>query len=944
MGRNRKRNKKAGAAKPAPEPSAGQPDEASASTAERLTDTDGSGGRTDGSGQAAIAVTERGATGATGEGGDASDPGEGGDASDPGAAGGPGPATISSLAADEPRIVHEVGSSGAATKIDQAPSPEEEEPERRGGSSKSSRRVEDGAEEAGAGAASDADVDVDVDGRDRSSPARSIGSIDAVAEAGSRRVSFEAAPTLHRPARRSEGDVGMGFATAIGRRNTVGEVEDLGAIAAITPPSVSPAAASKPLDALRVPTSPMRAGLAGAASMTPGFFRRMVSMDPARDGGARMLRRAKSLGAAGIAATTGDSVGPGVEQEHVRTARKKARKMRKRLKRLVHATNTMGAAVSAKEQTTTQLALCMQLGLTLGLRHQRPASSIAETDDASGALDPPLVLNVGSKEVEDGSHLPAFRFIVHAPCRFERVRAAWNLDLKTYMASFQLDPKLVAAVANDELSGSGVENAAAPPSDAVRPSVESSEDGEGGVRQTDVAAAAVDTSAEGGEKAEAPPSPTGDVSLSDVELELSGPGSGPGSGCDSDGKHGTRRKLLPSTTSLRVISTSAASGKSSSWFFCSNDSRFLVKTCTKDERDVLKNILGEYCKHAAENSSTSMLPQYYGLYTIEVGRRSAHFIIMNYWFATMHPIAVRYDLKGSTRGRSASARERRKGTAAVLKDLDIMEAGTKVENKLATVVKQAIEKDVEFLEKNQLIDYSMMLGLHYKDSGTLHAAGVGEVSGGEKSGGEGGEVGSQAGRNRRRDSGFGSMDEDQSVHLGLPSPAHERPGLAAESLGEVVLSLPPSPAEDAAAVASMAKYKTAQASVRDGPFCGFTAEGNRIFQLRALETPFGLAYLGIIDILTKYTAVKTVENMCFGRLMCGADISCQPPDVYADRFKRFINRVLVEPETTGPNCGEGEESEEGNPSATAEDAASRDEGRPRSAARSLEVEMAAVAK
>ena len=89
-----------------------------------------------------------------------------------------------------------------------------------------------------------------------------------------------------------------------------------------------------------------------------------------------------------------------------------------------------------------------------------------------------------------------------------------------------------------------------------------------------------------------------DIELSEVAIGEEAEGDvgdggvgGSGSGYESDGKMGTS-KLLPSTTSLRVISTAAASGKSSSWFFCSNDSRFLVKTCTTTERDVLLNILG----------------------------------------------------------------------------------------------------------------------------------------------------------------------------------------------------------------------------------------------------------------------------------------------------------------------------------------------------------------
>jgi hypothetical protein len=87
-----------------------------------------------------------------------------------------------------------------------------------------------------------------------------------------------------------------------------------------------------------------------------------------------------------------------------------------------------------------------------------------------------------------------------------------------------------------------------------------------------------------------------------------------------------------------------------------------------------------------------------------------------------------------------------------------------------------------------------------------------------------------------------------------------------------------------------------------GPFAEPAADDTRLqFQLRALETPFGLAYLGIIDILTQYGAAKVAENLCFGTLACGADISCQPPDRYARRFKRFIDAhvLKVGPETEG---------------------------------------------
>jgi hypothetical protein len=209
--------------------------------------------------------------------------------------------------------------------------------------------------------------------------------------------------------------------------------------------------------------------------------------------------------------------------------------------------------------------------------------------------DPQLVLQVGSKAVEDGSHLPAFRFIVHAPSRFERVRAAWGLSLKNYTDSFELDTDLVNAIASHELLGEGMaeDSAAADIQRVVASRVE--------VRQSDsIASARTDSVlSNASEVAAEAATAAGGHRLSDVDIALGeGEGDGKGgavSGYESDGKMGTS-KLLPSTTSLRVISTTAASGKSSSWFFCSKDSRFLVKTCTASERDVLLKILSEYSK------------------------------------------------------------------------------------------------------------------------------------------------------------------------------------------------------------------------------------------------------------------------------------------------------------------------------------------------------------
>ena len=74
-------------------------------------------------------------------------------------------------------------------------------------------------------------------------------------------------------------------------------------------------------------------------------------------------------------------------------------------------------------------------------------------------------------------------------------------------------------------------------------------------------------------------------------------------------------------------------------------------------------------------------------------------------------------------------KEREKGKSATLKDLDYRDERRVVSNPNVTDVKRAIAKDVAFMEKNRLIDYSMMLGLHYAEDGEPNAGTGGDQRG-----------------------------------------------------------------------------------------------------------------------------------------------------------------------------------------------------------------------
>jgi 1-phosphatidylinositol-4-phosphate 5-kinase len=158
--------------------------------------------------------------------------------------------------------------------------------------------------------------------------------------------------------------------------------------------------------------------------------------------------------------------------------------------------------------------------------------------------------------------------------------------------------------------------------------------------------------------------------------------------------------LPDGSNALRIMGTP---GKSGSLFFFSHDSRFIVKTLPKREAKLLREILPSYYQHIEQNPvglgrrewlmpKDTLLPHFYGLHRLKPEYGSnVRFVVMNNLFATAKPIHLRFDIKGSTLGRSASASEKAKGMKAIFKvcktfcspltvpqDLDLMNMGFKL--------------------------------------------------------------------------------------------------------------------------------------------------------------------------------------------------------------------------------------------------------------------------
>ncbi|PIA43607.1 hypothetical protein AQUCO_01900184v1 [Aquilegia coerulea] len=152
-------------------------------------------------------------------------------------------------------------------------------------------------------------------------------------------------------------------------------------------------------------------------------------------------------------------------------------------------------------------------------------------------------------------------------------------------------------------------------------------------------------------------------------------------------------------------------GKSGSVFFLSQDDRFMIKTLRKSEVKVLLRMLPDYHHHVHTYENT-LVTKFFGLHRIKPSSgQKFRFVVMGNMFCTELRIHRRFDLKGSSLGRSADKVEIDENT--ILKDLDLNYSFYLEPSWREALLKQ-IEIDSRFLETQHIMDYSLLLGVHYR--------------------------------------------------------------------------------------------------------------------------------------------------------------------------------------------------------------------------------------
>lgn len=152
-------------------------------------------------------------------------------------------------------------------------------------------------------------------------------------------------------------------------------------------------------------------------------------------------------------------------------------------------------------------------------------------------------------------------------------------------------------------------------------------------------------------------------------------------------------------------------GASQSFLTSLGDTRFMIKTINKQEKDIFLKMLREYY-YRIRNDPYSRLVRILGLYSI--GSNSTLIILMEN-IVQFPQQGYIFDLKGSSFNRKVLTSEVIEAPhGSVMKDLDFksFDFMLQLEHDTANQLKNSLKKDVSLLKRYGIMDYSLLLAIY----------------------------------------------------------------------------------------------------------------------------------------------------------------------------------------------------------------------------------------
>ncbi|XP_038680291.1 phosphatidylinositol 4-phosphate 5-kinase 6-like [Tripterygium wilfordii] len=298
-------------------------------------------------------------------------------------------------------------------------------------------------------------------------------------------------------------------------------------------------------------------------------------------------------------------------------------------------------------------------------------------------------------------------------------------------------------------------------------------------------------------------------------------------------------------------------GKSGSFFYLTHDDRYMIKTIKKAEVKVLIRMLPAYYNHVRAFENT-LVTKFYGLHCVKLtgqAQKKVRFVIMGNLFCTEYAIHRRFDLKGSSHGRLTSKPESEIDETTTLKDLDLNFIFRLQKVWFQEFCRQ-VDRDCDFLEQERIMDYSLLVGLHFREASNRDCL-TPPCTSGVRTPTENGEPDTEAGVPPR----LSRVDMDQllfdpsrwaSIKLGVNMPA------------------------------------LAERTVRRSD-CESQLVGEPTGEMYDI-----IIFFGIIDILQDYDISKKLEHAYKSMQYDPTSISAVDPRQYSKRFRDFVFRIFLE--------------------------------------------------
>uniref|UniRef100_A0A7N0T3D2 1-phosphatidylinositol-4-phosphate 5-kinase n=1 Tax=Kalanchoe fedtschenkoi TaxID=63787 RepID=A0A7N0T3D2_KALFE len=301
-------------------------------------------------------------------------------------------------------------------------------------------------------------------------------------------------------------------------------------------------------------------------------------------------------------------------------------------------------------------------------------------------------------------------------------------------------------------------------------------------------------------------------------------------------------------------------GKSGSFFYLTNDDKYMIKTIKKAEVKVLLRMLPAYYNHVRSFENT-LVTRFFGLHCVKLtgsAQKKVRFVIMGNLFCTAYTIHRRFDLKGSSLGRMTDKPESEIDPTTTLKDLDLNYIFRLQKSWFQEFCRQ-VDRDCELLEQERIMDYSLLVGVHFGD----------------------GSFGNQM--TEARISGVRTP-----TGIGTPRNGVATPLLSREDADQLV-DPARTPLEVRLGISMPARVERTERKYDQGSEPQLVGEATGEFRDVIL-------FFGIIDILQDYDISKKLEHVYKSMQYDPTSISAVEPKHYAKRFRDFIFKVFGEDE------------------------------------------------